>query len=194
MTEKANIIKTQARANSLARATIKSALLSNIVHYKDLRLKDGGGNANMNQDGSGGAINFKVAPGAGELFYVDYLTLLLIDAGDMGVAVFGSLLAALPNGLEVHGQLDGQAHSFTILNDNGDLFQCFFGGSAGATAPAGPTDAGFLDTVDKAGGKMPFHYPVILDGDKGDFIAVKVQDDLLGIDYLKTSAHLKVIQ
>ena len=41
---------------------------------------------------------------------------------------------------------------------------------------------------------MPFHDPVILDGDKGDFIAVKVQDDSLGIDYLKTSAHLKVIQ
>ena len=175
------------------RAVVRSAILADFIHYKDMRFKEPGDSALMSVNGSGTPVDFKVAPAAGDIFQVSYITLLLLDAGTMGPSVFGSLGAGLTNGLELHAQINGQAHVFTNLKDNGDLFQCFFGGQSGVlSSPA--ADAGFLDTVDKAGGRMVFDYPVTLDGDKGDFISMKVQDDLLAIDFLKMSAHLRQIQ
>lgn len=169
-----------------------SGMPSRNFRYQDVRLKESGGSKLMNVDGSGAPVDFFIQPPVGELWIVPYVTLLIIDPGDMGPEVFGSFGAALTNGLKLIEEVNSVESVYTTLVDNADLVQCFFGAGLSGIAAGLGADAGFLNSVDKALGRMEFSTPIILNGDDNDKLLLRVADDLLLIEYMAASAHIRV--
>jgi len=167
-----------------------SGILSRDYRYKDIRFREPGGSKEMAVDGSVAAVDFFIQPAGGELWIIDYVTLLLIDAGDMNANVFGALGAALGTGLQLIERINGAESIYSTIQDNADLAQFFFGGTSTIGAGGG-VDAGFLNTVDKALGRITFDGKITLDGDDNDRLIIRVNDDLTGIDTLMTSVHIR---
>lgn len=183
--------RNEARQSRSQNERHNSDIPSRDYRYRDIRFKTGGGSKAMNVNGSGGAIDFFIQPPAGELWFVDYITLLLIDPGVMGAGVFGSLVAALGSGLDIIEKINTVESVYTNLQDNADLAQCFFGGVPTPGGVAGADD-GFLDEVDKAIGRMVFDGKVTLDGADNDQLIGRVNDDLLLIQTMSMTAHIRV--
>lgn len=169
-----------------------SGMPSRDYRYRDVRFRESGGSKAMSVNGSVTPVDFFIQPPSGELWIVDYVTLLLIDPGTMSAAVFGSLVGALANGLELIEKVNSVESIYTNVQDNADLAQCFFGGTLSGVSPSGGADLGFLDTVDKVTGRMCFDGKVTLDGDDNDQLILRVNDDLLLIQSMQASAHIKV--
>lgn len=147
----------------------------------------------MNVNGSIVPQEFIAGPSAGVIWIVDYITLVLIDAGDMLPTNFGSL-PGLANGLEFFSNMDSVERLGTSLDDNLDILQCFAGARPGAVGPAGSGDAGFLNTVDYVSGRLSFEGgEFVLFGDKGDHLGFRVNDDLLLSDEIRASIHVRVL-
>ncbi len=180
-----------AKASQNTNERHNSGMPSRDVRYQDLRFRETGGSKLMSVDGSSTPVDFTLGPSAGELWIVDYLTLLMVDPGDMNPQVFGGFVAALSTGLQVIESINGSENICTTIEDNADLAQCFFGGIPGVGGIPGADD-GFLNSPDKALGRMPFEYPITLDGDESDKLILRVNDDLLLIQYLAGSAHIKL--
>lgn len=157
------------------------------LHPRDFRLKDGA-ETEMNKDGSSVAKDYTFAPGPNEIVVVEYVTLLVIDTGVFAPNVFGSLGAALSQGVLLFGKSNGiDIPIITNIKGNTELFQCF-GGSQGI--PAVGMTTGVFDSADWMGGKYSFEAsPFILFGNKGDFITIKVRDNLSAIDVMKSSVR-----
>lgn len=169
-----------------------SGISSRDYRYRDLRFRNSGSSKEMNINGSGGAVDFFLGPPAGEVWYVDYLTLMIIDPGDMNFNVFGGLVAALANGVELIEKIGGVENIYTTLEDNSDIAQCFFGGTLTSAGPAGSVDLGFLNEVDKALGRMAFDRPITLDGDDDDRMIIRINDDLLLLQAFRASGHIAI--
>jgi len=168
-----------------------SGIPSREYRYRDIRFRTVGSAKEMAVDGSVTPVDFFIQPPSDELWYIEYITLLILDPGVMAANVFGSLVAALSTGLEIIEKIKSVESIYTTIEDNADLAQCFFGGST-SSSPVGPTDAGFLDTVDRAVGRMPFHGIVSLDGADSDQFIARVNDDLLLVQSLMISAHVRI--
>ncbi len=151
----------------------------------DQRFNDSGVK-NLGINGSVTPVDYSIGPTAGEIWIVSYATLLLIDPGTMTDSVFGSLASPLTNGLQILSTIDTVERQSTNLFDNRDVIQCFNGGIAGQSSPAGNT--GFLETEDYSTGRMCLD-DMILIGDQGDKLITRVRDDLSTIQFLGLSVH-----
>ncbi len=170
-----------------------SGMPSRRWNQRDIRFRETGGSQEMNVDGTT-PKDFIAAPATGEIWIVDYLTLALIDPGDMEPATWGSKVATpLALGLLLFSTLNTVEREMTNLKDNLDILQCFAGALPGALA-VGAVDPGFLNTVDYVSGCM--HYPpgkeLILIGDDSDNIGFRVRDNLLDTLHLRASVHYRI--
>lgn len=161
--------------------------------YLDPRFINSGGAKNFNVlVGTDIApIDFSVGPGQGEIWFVEYITLLMVHTGNMDFGVFASLGSPLTNGLLLLEKIENTEKIYTTLMDNVDVAQCFFGGIAnniGGTA----NDPGFLNNVDVVSGRMDFKANVVLDGNDGDLLTFRNRDDLTTLGFLGASAHIKI--
>ncbi len=159
--------------------------------YRDPRFLNGA-DKNMNVLGTlGTPVDFVLGPAPGEIWFVEYITLLLIDPGDMDFNIFGGFVTALTNGFQVLEKVEDDEKIYTTIMDNSDLAQCFFGGNP-RLKPSGATDNGFLNEVDIVTGRMEFGANIVLDGNDVDQMIFRVRDDLQAITFLGASAHVKV--
>lgn len=183
------------RASSKAdeNSVIISAIMADKVTNATQRLVKGTGPTDhlMSVDGSGAPVDFEWGPGAGEIVTVNSIGGVLIDEGVMAPNVFGSLLAALPNGILVLSKIDGIERQIALIVDNVCFALCFFDGNLGFAGGAGLD--GFFDTNDAASSKRSFPYPLTLNGDNGDKIIARVQDDLSTVDVLRMQANITQI-
>lgn len=183
--------KDQERQSKQVNERHDSGMPSRDYRYRDVRFEESGGSKAMNINGSGASVDFFIQPPTGELWIVDYATLLLIDPGDMSVSVFGSLVAGLTNGIDMIEKINSVENVYTNILDNADLAQCFFGGILSGAGPAGAVDFGFLDEVDKVIGRMSFDGKIVLDGNDNDQLIIRIRDDLLLIQSLTATAHIR---
>lgn len=167
-----------------------SGLVSRDWRYQDVRFEESGGSKAMNVNGSGAAVDFFIGPPPGELWVIEYASLLLIDPGTMAAAVFGSLVGALTNGLKMIEKINGVEKVYAEAKDNADLALSFFGGQL--TPASSAVGDGFLNNIDKVSGRISFSGNVILDGDDSDQLILRVNDDLLLIETLNAAAHTRV--
>lgn len=170
----------------------RSGMPSRQYRYQDKRFREAGSSKLIGgTDGSSADIDFMLAPPAGQLWIVDYITLLMIDPGNMEPTDFGSLGAPLGNGLQVVEKINSVESVYTTIEDNADLAQCFFGGIPTPGGVVG-ADPGFLNSIDKALGRMPFDMPITLDGNDGDMLIIRNRDNLTAIQFMAASAHVKL--
>lgn len=182
--------KNRLRQSQNTNEVLSSGMYSRDYRYRDLRFRESGGAKNMNVDGSSTPVDFFLGPPSGEIWQIKYLTLLLIDPGVMAHNVFGSLVAGLANGVELLEKINSVENIYTLLEDNADIAQCFFGGNT--SQGLGGADPGFLDEIDQVTGRMTFEVPPILDGDDGDQMIIRINDDLQLLTIMAGSAHVAI--
>ena len=179
--------------NSSEAEVLISPLPSRYAFYKSLRFKDSGNSMEMAVDGSS-TVSFKIQPSANEIMFVDYISLFLLHTGVFGPKVFASLGDALTTGILVNQKTNGIISEITIMFDNSDIFQCFFGAQA---SPQTGAISGVFESIDWMGGRMDFENAVILDANKGDFLEIQIRDNLEPINadggLLRASAGVKTV-
>jgi len=172
-------LKTGARlnVNSLA-SPVPSQDLVYAVH----RITTGGSDA-LNVNGSVTPVNCNWTVPAGETWYVESISLYLQDNGTSAPTAFGSIAGGIANGLLIQIQSNGTSHNVATINNNIQLQLAF---RAGPTIP--PT-TGFNETADAYIGELLFYNPVIVKNSTSDYVRVRVQDNLTGLDQLRV--HVK---
>lgn len=140
---------------------------------------NGTGTIEMDVNGATGQDIFSVLPGAGEVFYLHSVTILIIDPGNMLYSNFGSL-GGLANGCDLRCQSKGVSHLMAHVENNMDLATEF------------PTDQLVLSTAamfftedDVYSGSFTLPVPTILRGDDSDFIRMEINDNLVGLTFFR---------
>jgi len=165
-------------------ANLNPVLSSNVM-YKDILLANAG-SVEMNVNGSGTNVNFDFTPATGSTFYLETLGIIIIDNGLMTNTNFGAITGSLNQGIQLLIRSQGTEYEETIIKDNTDLLLTFTGGVGGGM----PGATGFMNTDDFFNGKMTFERPIKLDGNQGDYIRIKVRDNLATLDMFRSIAHI----
>lgn len=153
--------------------------------YKLEPLKDGA-SKEMNVDGTSPNKTYKYAVSDGEIWYIEKVTIFLLDPGTMANNVFGSLAAPLTNGVKFSINKFGTDFKVKDLCDNVDMFMAFSSGQI-----TGTTTTGFLNEEDYFSGSIQFKEDIRLIGEKDDVIKMVIRDDLTQIQRLRCSVLLK---
>lgn len=136
-----------------------------------------GGSFEANVDGSSTPVDFTAGPGAGKVWYVTRLAFSILDNGSMSNGSFGVLSALGDPGLEFFIKRNSVEHRIVRVRDNFELSSEF---TSDSFSPSG--GAGFMNEDDFFKGDMIFPSFVKLDGDNGDQVIMRVNDDLTAID------------
>jgi len=171
-------------ASYLSRANTKIECTECQTYYEIKPLLNGA-NANMNVNASlGSPQTFRWTP-SGQIYQLEDLSIVINDQGDFSLSVFGSLGAALANGLIVRGKTKGQLFTICTLKDNADVFGIF------GENPYGQSLAVLLQANSNTyAGRLKFAGQIALDPILGDYIEVVAQDNLTGL--LKLQVYAKV--
>lgn len=134
------------------------------------------GSSDMTVDGSGTPVIFLLGPAAGEIWFVERVTLLSKDSGNLDLNEFGSG-PALSNGLRIEVQSNNVAINDFVFKNNQELIN---------------TSDMFLEIDQFTGASLLmyqfiFKETITLFGDQGDFVRFTVQDNLNGLQVLNTS-------
>lgn len=157
--------------------------LSKDVMYKITPLHNAGVK-NMNVNGSVTPVNFDFSPDTGETWYLDCLKIFFADSGTTSVTNFGAI-AALTNGLQLVVRSNGTEYTVIDSVKNNREITCYFGESPLIT----PT-SGFIETADVYNGAIFFTPPITLKNSTGDYVRMRVRDNLSSIDYLESCIKL----
>jgi len=151
------------------------------LEYKDKRLLDGT-TLNMNVNGSSSNKTYKYQPPSGETWYCERLVMLIDDSGTNDPNDFGAISGGITNGLQLVLHRGGVDNIPATFNDNVDIALCF--------PSQGVSDSsGFLHSADAYWGAYIFKVPIKLVGSDGDYIGLKIRDNLTKLAHLRGAAR-----
>lgn len=147
----------------------------------------------MNINGSVTPQVFSYAPSSDEITALNELTVVLTDEGTSPLGVFGSLGAALTNGIKIEVVLNGVTTQISLIKDNADLasrftFSQFGNGSVLSILGLG-TAQGFGNSNDVFVGSLQLPEPLVLVGSTGDQVKITIQDNISAIDVFQMGFH-----
>lgn len=158
-------------------------------HYQTIDFKNGT-SRNMNVNGSSTAQHFTVAPPAGQIWWLEKVSILLIDGGGQDPDDFGSIGGLLDNeatnGWRLQAQSQGALRTIGSYINNAQLFHAF-----GHNKSMRESGSGFLNEDDQFGGEMIFTRAIRLVGDQGDYARFTVRDNLNGLEWLTAQAFIR---
>jgi len=137
----------------------------------------------MNVDGSTTTQHFDFVPGSGETWYIEEITIFIIDQGPTTATNFGAI-SALTNGCIL--LITSSGIDYTIFNDlkNNTDFLLYFGNYPYVTPVVG-----FMEQSDTYKGTLQFNYPAQISG-TGDKVRFSVRDNLSSIDNFQMSVKM----
>lgn len=144
------------------------------------------GSREMDVDGDPTPVVFDFTPGAGEIWLLNKLAIVILDPGSMDKNDFGAIPGPLTNGVLLEIKANGITHTVFNFTDNLDVSHYFIGAGGGG---GDDSDTGWLDTLDQFRGCKTYGPPITLDGDQGDFIRVTVRDDIRALKTLCMLIH-----
>lgn len=142
-----------------------------------------GSTKNMNVNGSVTPVYYTFAPSAGQIVYLDGLTVGFVDSGTPSLNKFGDL-AALTNGVTIQKKVNGTSYDIANIKDNSDLIGIFYNQKGMPSA-----GAAFVNDSDSYFGYLKFPFPITLYGDSSDYIRIKINDNLTGITFFYSKVH-----
>lgn len=154
------------------------------VIYSERKLMNGS-SAEMAVNGSSTAQNFSFTPAGGEVWYFEAISLLIIDTGVTDFDEFGSLGSQLTNGLQLLVRSGGTEYEVGNFRNNAELSLCF--AEHGYTPDS---TSAWLDENDMFMGMKTWRVPMTLDGDQGDYIRLRVRDNLTGLNTLRSTVRV----
>lgn len=147
-----------------------------------------GGSDDMNVNGSVTPQNFVYAPPSGQVWYVESVSIIFLDAGTPTAQEFGNI-TSLTNGVRLIATIDSVEYTICHVQNNGQLTLCFLPNNYAAGV-----GGGWLDDQDAYAGSKVFHVPIRLNGTNGDKLTFRISDNLTGIDvFVATGNSFRVI-
>lgn len=148
-----------------------------IVH-EALMFEDSGGSPDMDVNGSSTPVIFTIEPRAGEIWFLENVSILFNDNGIFSPGGFGSG-GELSNGVLIEQFIDGTNHTFLNFTKNSELWLNF------STTNA---VSGFQGSANLFVGSHNVEPEVTLKESTSDLLRVTVRDNLSGISNLNMSA------
>ena len=143
-----------------------------------------GSSADMCVDGSSTPVNFDYSPGTDETWYLERISFLIDDLGNMDASKFG-FLSELTNGLVIKIKTNGTEYTVATLKNNMDVVMMFPIGDGHHSS-----GGNFLGSVNAYSGVMTFNEPMTLKDSTSDYIRFTVNDDLEGLEQHRALAHV----
>jgi len=141
------------------------------------------GSKEMNVDGSVTHVDFIVGPPAGERWFIYDLSVFLEDPGQTKHDSFGAEPALADPGLEWFFNINSTETRFLRVLDNAEIINEF------SSDPVIPGQNIFLESGDVFRGSVKFLAPTMLDGDNGDQVIARVNNNLTAILRLLSRVH-----
>jgi len=162
-----------------AHSKVNAAPLNDLI-YKIVNLRlDGTGVKTLNVNGAVTPQIFSFVPAASETWFIESVSLAIGDGASPDFNEFGSLGAALTNGLVLEVQSKGVLYEITNIQDNLDIslsfIKCFYPSSG----------TGWLNDQDNYMGELTFQKPMLIQNSSADFIRFRVRDNLININWLQ---------
>ena len=153
-------------------------------NYADAALENGGSN-DMTVDGSTTPVDFDYAPTGSKIVRIEYISLLVQDNGNSSLDSFGAIAGGLTTGIEVSYQSDGVLYPLMTCQDNAELLLHFIDGAGAGSG------GGFASQSDFFYGAARFKAPIRLVATEGDYLRIKVNDDLTGLNRMNTIVRVR---
>jgi hypothetical protein len=168
----------RANVDSFGRAYTNGLRLEAV--YKKVYLLNGASEA-MNVNGSVTPVTFAFAPPANEIWALEGLMLLITDNANFGAGQLGAV--AVTNGLVFEIQTKGVAQQLFNLLTNEELYTLM-------DTNFSQTQTGLFGSNRLHSSKVHFDHRITLNGALGDYIRVRVRDNLTGLTELNVTAKL----
>lgn len=146
-----------------------------------------GSNENLDVNGSSTTQNFLFGPPSGQVWYVEEVSIVILDPGTSDIDDFGSISGGLTNGLQLLAEISSTEYEIGNYQNNGTL-SLGFANHAVFGQTTGEGGAGWFDEDDAFMGVQKFRKPVCLNGTNGDQLIFRVRDNLNNIQRIKASA------
>jgi len=104
-------------------STLNPVPVSSIIPKKVCLMN--GSTKNMDVDGSSSPVEYKYAPGAGEIWFVNAIAIFFLDSGLVKPDRFGAITGGLTNGVDVIIKLDGVENNIISVKNNVDINLAF---------------------------------------------------------------------
>jgi hypothetical protein len=140
-----------------------------------------GASRNLNVNGSGTPVEFTFTPASGETWYLEALNILVRASSTPDPDEFGNVGSRLTNGMQILVKSNGTEYEIANLQDNTDISTWF--NNPGMSMGMG----GWLNSEDSFFGTMIFNVPLLLANSTGDYVKIKVRDNLSGVNHLFAS-------
>ncbi len=139
------------------------------------------GDTSMVVDGSAMPVEFFFQAEPNRQISINKLGFLVSDAGNTDFTNYGSLAGPLANGITLFTVIDGQEIPLTpVIKATADYF------SIGALAQF-VTLSGSSRLANYTFSLFDYSEGIILDGDNGDILGIRINDDLTGLDLHEAS-------
>jgi len=142
------------------------------------------GSDDMAVNGSVTPVDFIFAPGAGETFYMEFITFGIDDTGNTDPDKYGAIGGGLTNGTQVILDQNTVEHEIVNLKNNGDIIESF-NFAVGSFA-----NGGFANFSNGFVAKMVFATNITLKGDDSDQMIIRVRDNLTGLTWHRATIQV----
>lgn len=142
---------------------------------------------NMAVNGSTVNQNFRHSPSSG-IWYLESLNLLIADDATYQLNGVGAVSTPLTNGIQINIQSKGVVYQIANLQSNIHIFNTF------PHEKLAIEKSGVLGTSSTLCGVMLLHNRLTIDSSYGDYIEVKIRDNLTTLTELRVSAELWSVQ
>lgn len=150
--------------------------------HRVVNLRKSDGSKSMKVDGSNTSVQFYFAPAAGEIWYVEKLTVVLLDVGTLDPGEFGATVV-ITNGVDVGVTIHSIDHLIANMKDNKDLALTFSEDAVQINGAAFFGSDGFM-------GNLDLKVPLKLEGDTNDSIWCQINDNLTSLDEFEIRLHM----
>lgn len=170
----------KAFVDSAGRVSVNANITTPEALYSLDNLKlNGTGSILMNANGSVTNQNFRYVPSS-NIYYLESLSISIEDDGNANLTQFG-VLPSLTNGLQLNIRSKGQVFTVTNMKDNAMVLARF------DDTPFIERRTSGINTFTFIRGTLTFKNRIVLDPALGDYIELKVRDDLSGLTLLRST-------
>lgn len=171
----------QVSVDSVGRLATNANVTYPEVFYQDVSLINSN-NSNANVNGSiSSPINFRWSPTDGNVWYIENITFLINDNANFSNVGFGGL-TALTNGVEINIRTKSIIQNLTVLRNNYDVIKSFKDDVFSSVA------SGLFSTDRIYRGSIKLQNRIVLDPNLGDYIEMRIRDNVTGLTGLFCNA------
>ena len=176
-----NNFKANANAKEVNEVKISPLPPTNVIWRENFFFSNGT-NKDMDVNGSNNIDDFYYYPLESQEEYVSEIKVYLGDGGTWSVNNFGNLGSSLSNGVRLEVISNGSPYEIVTVYDNSDVILTF------SDSRIVNNSATLFDGEEYYIGTMKFSTPMYLNDNFGDYLRIRIRDDLRNLSIFRAKA------